>query len=179
MKIKNEDFAKQNRPQLFIFHSSIFIIFFCRAGACLPPFFIQTNILCVILSERSESNFCEVQRSKRAKAQGEAVAGSLMEFCWLCQTNVTFFKKRQQNMFRDPFVALAPRFVPFASLTTQTSTPLRSAQDDTKRGKYQIYLFLGPSRTPVPTVWGSYHLRSNARNNPFNCRGRRLDDPEK
>ena len=98
---------------------------------CERPFFIQTNILCVILSERSESNFCEVQRSKRAKAQGEAVAGSIMRFRWLFQTNVTFFKKRQQNLFRDPFVALAPRFAPFVSLTTQTSTPLRSAQDDT------------------------------------------------
>ena len=46
-----------------------------------------------------------------------------------------FFKKRQQNLFRDPFVALAPWFAPFALLTTQTSTPLLSAQDDTKRGK--------------------------------------------
>ena len=117
MKRKNEDFAKQNRSQFFIFHYSIFIIhyifwyggglspavfyairlhFSCHpVGAfCERPFFIQTNILCVILSERSESNFCEVQRSKRAKAQGEAVAGSIMRFRWLFQTNVTFFQEK-------------------------------------------------------------------------------------
>lgn len=42
--------------------------------------------------ERSvaKSNFCEVQRSKRAKAQGEAAAGSIMNFYYLSKTNVTF-----------------------------------------------------------------------------------------
>ena len=54
--------------------------------------------------ERSvaKSNFCEVQQSKRAKAQGEAVAGSIMKFCCLSQTNVTFISnisKKQQNLF--------------------------------------------------------------------------------
>ena len=50
--------------------------------------------------ERSvaKSNFCEVQRSKRAKAQGEAAAGSIMNFCYLSLTNVTFISKKTTKL---------------------------------------------------------------------------------
>ena len=84
--------------------------------------------------ERSvaKSNFCEVQRSKRAKAQGEAAAGSIMNFCYLSKTNVTFIlKKDNKACFKIPSSLLLLGLLRSFHSTAQTSTPLRFAQDDT------------------------------------------------
>ena len=95
-------------------------------------YIMRSNSISVCHPERSvaESNFCEVQQSKRAKAQGEAVAGSIMKFCCLSQTNVTFISKNSKTCFEIPSsLSLLGLLRSFHS-TTQTSTPLRSAQDD-------------------------------------------------
>ena len=68
--------------------------------------------------ERSgaKSNFCEVQRSKRAKAQGEAAAGSIMNFCYLSKTNVTFISKKTTKFHYRSRYGFALRFCSFTSL---------------------------------------------------------------
>ena len=113
-----------------------------KNGGSKPPpygvnvYCVRSNLISVCHPERAifncESNFCEVRR-KRAKAQGEAAAGSIMKFRCLFLTNVTFIQKRKQDLLRDPFVALLLGLLRSLHSTTQTSTPLRSAQDGTQR----------------------------------------------
>ena len=97
-------------------------------------YIVRSNFISVCHPERSvaKSNFCEVQRSKRAKAQGEAAAGSIMNFCYLSKTNVTFIsKKDSKTCFEIPSSLLLLGLLRSFHSTTQTSTPLRFAQDDT------------------------------------------------